>query len=262
MMQTKLPFLMMAIAVLSACATTAPAPGPAALETPEAVAVAAAPETPVLAPIEPPKTLSSRIADAVQHLDRGDVEKASNELTLALKDAPKDATARRLMSQIDTDPVVLLGPAVQTYVVVTGDTMSAIADRFLGDHLMFFALSRYNGLSSPRALRLGQTLKIPKSAKVSVLAAAAPVAPLVPKAPAETAAAASTASPASKASALRLSALENLNNGHADRAVEQLNQAKSLNPQDASIERDLARALKIQTAMTSKTTLKKTGMGQ
>ena len=108
---------------------------------------------------------------------------------------------------------------------------------------MFYALSRYNGLSAPNALRAGRTLKIPgrignsavTSGTVSEKGAAELVAPAPPQ--------------PGKANSLRLEALQRLNTGDVNRAVALLQEARSLDQTDPAIARDLNRALAIQAAL-------------
>ena len=48
-----------------------------------------------------------------------------------------------------------LGSTSYPYTVAPGDTMSALAERFLGNRLKSYQLARYNGLDDPAALRRG-----------------------------------------------------------------------------------------------------------
>ena len=121
----------------------------------------------------------------------------------------------------------------------TGDTMSGLADRFLGDSRLFFALSRYNGLSAPNALAVGRSLKLPLSAK---------------RLPVTTVANAPTATPkaaAAKANDMRLQALQLLNKGEVDGAIALLKQAVALDANDPAIRKDLERAERIQGSLTN-----------
>lgn len=53
-------------------------------------------------------------------------------------------------------------PSVQTYTVRSGDSLSAIADRFNVPG-GYQALAKYNGISNPSVISVGQVLKIPTS---------------------------------------------------------------------------------------------------
>lgn len=197
------------------------------------------------APLADDATPRQRLSRAIVLLDAGQAEAAKSELKRVLAASPRDATAQRLLSQIETDPEKLLGAQSYAYTVVAGDTMSAIAEKHLGDALMFYALSRYNGLASPRALGAGQILRMPGSASAKGAPAAA-VATLDGGAASRPA---GRAIDAEKASAIRLKALELLNRGEPAQAVKLLRQAAGLNETDAAIRRDLERAVRIESTL-------------
>lgn len=206
-----------------------------------------APETAAADPVLPEAaTPRERVGRAIDLLGAGKAEDAKAELARALEASPRDAVALRLMAQIETDPVTLLGPESRDYVVATGDTMSALAGQHLGDPLMFYALSRYNELSSPNALSVGKVLKIPSRAGKqpdvanAVSASKGEIAPLRP--------AVSTAD-SEAASAIRLQALDLLNRGEVTKALGLLRQAEAMNRGDPAIQRDIQRALRIQSAL-------------
>ncbi|MBC7768834.1 MAG: LysM peptidoglycan-binding domain-containing protein, partial [Phycisphaerales bacterium] len=104
---------------------------------------------------------------AVDYLGDGQEAHARAELSAALELSPNSSSARRLMQQIDSDPRELLGQRARSYTVQPGETMSQLAERFLGDSLMFYALARYNGLDAPNQLSAGQSLSIPRRATVT-----------------------------------------------------------------------------------------------
>ena len=192
-------------------------------------------------------SVRERVSRAVTLLGNGEADKASTELKAALVAAPKDATALRLVQQLEIDPVTLLGAANEPYVVAQGDTMSTLAERHLGDPLLFYALSRYNGLASPNAVAVGKVLRMPIRAggiaRVTGSFASAVASPAVKPL---------TITPAvdqEKANGIRLRALESMNNGDVAQAVALLKQAGALNSADPAIQRDLQRALRIQSAV-------------
>jgi len=190
--------------------------------------------------------LSGGLGRTIELLGAGRAEEARVELRAVLRKSPKNETALSLLAQIDADPVSLLGKPGDSYVVVAGDTMSDLTDRFLGDPLLFYALSRYNGIPAPNSLSEGRSLQLPARAKAVV--------PPRAKAPGN----ASAHSPGSttpavvdevKANATRMKALESLNQGDVDRAIGLLKEAQALNASDAAIDRDLERAMRIKTAL-------------
>jgi hypothetical protein len=230
--------------VLVACATLfgagacSHAPDRPKMSMPSLPAPAPAPAAEAVVAVEP--TARERVGRAIELLGAGRAEEAKVQLQAALAMSPKDVTALRLLEQIEKDPVVLLGANSEPYVIALGDTMSVLAERHLGDPLMFYALSRYNNLAAPNALSVGKTLRMPVRPGQTLQAAPAP-APVTPV----------RAVDAEKANATRLLALESLNNGDVSRAVILLKEAQSLNADDAAIGRDLDRALRIQSALTN-----------
>ena len=203
--------------------------------------------TPDLAPRE-------RVRLAVEMLDRGEERSARRELQAALEEQPGLGTAQRLLDQIERDPREVLGADARPYTVRQGETMSALAERFLGDSLMFYALARYNQLDAPNQLRAGQTLMIPRRPGQNLTAASA-VSTNAPAAPAPSSAPAATATlrgidPA-RANQLRLQALQHMNGGQVDSAVSLLRQAQTLDSENPAIRRDLDRALRLQASLRS-----------
>lgn len=75
---------------------------------------------------------------------------------------PKDSQARSLLNQLTADTQAVLGPPVSEHIVVAGDSLSALADRYLGDPQLYVLLARYNGIKQPRALTVGQRIALPR----------------------------------------------------------------------------------------------------
>jgi len=176
---------------------------------------------------------------AIELLSEGQQEAARGELAAVLAAQPTNAGAQRLLDQIDKDPVALLGARSYPYRVKPGESLSVLADRFLGDSLLFYALARYNGIEAPNAMGAGQVLRIPGAPKPVVAArppTPTPTPVTLPRDPA-------------RASKLRGAALEHMSGGSIDRAVTLLKQARRLDPDNALIRRDLARATRIQGAV-------------
>ncbi|MGD9965393.1 MAG: LysM peptidoglycan-binding domain-containing protein [Hyphomonadaceae bacterium] len=188
---------------------------------------------------------------AVDLLGRGEESQARAELRAALEARPGNATAQRLLQQLDADPRTLLPGAPRPYMVRPGETMSQLAERFFGDGLLFYALARYNEIDAPNQLAAGQILMIPRRpGQPAEEAALDDVAPLEQRAP--DAAAPPRSIDASRASQLRLQALQQLNSGRVDSAVALLRQARSLDTGNAAIQRDLDRAVRLQGSLRSR----------
>lgn len=223
-------FLALALTLLlGACAQTAKVATPAVATPPKVVAPPAPTATPGL-------SARDRQKKAVDLLGTGQAAPARLELVALLAEQPANAVARKLLDQIDRDPKEMLGAASYPYKVRPGDSMSALADRLMGDALMFYGLARYNGIADPSQMEVGRTLLIPGVPRK--------VAP----APARTATAAAPAAQRDPARAGRLrgQALELMNRGRIDQAVPLLRQALGLDPGNAVIQRDLDRAVRIQ----------------
>jgi tetratricopeptide (TPR) repeat protein len=98
---------------------------------------------------------------AIELLDRGDIQAARTNLNCALELRPSSYRARSLIEQLDADPQQKLGRTHFRYRVDSNDTLSKIAERFLGSSLNFVILARYNEIAVPADLKAGQLLKIP-----------------------------------------------------------------------------------------------------
>lgn len=201
----------------------------------------------------PPAAATPRdqVRAAIDFLGQGDETRARAALRAALDAQPGHATAQRLMEQLDGDPRALLAGAPRPYTVRPGETMSQIADRFLGDSLLFYALARYNNVEAPNQIAAGQTLMIPRRPGVVVQETAA-LSEVAPAEPPAASAAPVRPSEASRANQLRLQALQQLNAGRVDSAVALLRQAQALDATNSAIQRDLDRAVRLQASLRSR----------
>lgn len=224
--------------VLGACAQT-----PKPKVAPVAVAPPPAPVGPVATPGLEPR---ERLRRAIDLLGAGQSAQARAEVAQLLMDQPGSSAGRKLLDQIDKDPRTLLGERNYPYKVRPGETMSVLADRFLGDPIMFWGLARYNNIAAPDQMAAGQTLLIPGVPKKI-----APPRATVAK-PAEGATTASPARDPARANRLRGMALEDMNRGAIDRAVARLRLAQQLDPDNAAVKRELDRAVRIHAAVRGK----------
>ena len=182
-----------------------------------------------------------RVDLAMHFLSVGDDQKAAVELRAVLSSHPRHSVSRKLLAQIEKDPEVLLGSRSYLYTVKPGENLSGLASRFLGDPLLFYALARYNGLSSPESLSAGKVLRIPGSPKPKVTLRTAPARVTTPAPDA-------SRDPA-RANRLRADALDQMSDGALDQAIALLRQAQALDPQSDAIRRDLDRATRLQAAI-------------
>jgi LysM repeat protein len=214
--------------------------------------------------VRTPSAVPAPAADEASVIDglllRGEIRAAQKRIKAALKRDPLDPSVRLLRDSIEREPVELLGPNSFEHVVRPGETISSLAQQFLGNRLKAYQLGRYNGLSAPFDLRPGQTVRIPgteqrvqPARRVPVPPRAAPQpgpsAPAKPAtaptpAPAKPAVAAPAANPAA-AQKLRIAGLAALNQGKVLQAVGLLQRAAAADPANPVIARDLARARRI-----------------
>ena len=194
---------------------------------------------------------ASEIDAALMLLNQGDERGAGQRIKAVLKRDPMNASARVLSDSIARDPVELLGPDNFAYAVRQGDTITGLAERFLGNRLKSYQLARYNGLKSPVTLTVGQTLRIPaEQPRAEPVRRPEPL-PARPSPPLPAARAPSPARPVvpvanpAVARQLRAVGLAALNQGKIDRAVGLLRRAATLDPGNPLIARDLERAERI-----------------
>ncbi len=232
-----------AITLFAAACTHQPtsAPPPVAIAQETAQEALASPDVPAQMP-----TARERGQRAIQLLDEGKEAMAMVELDAMLAMNPANATALKLQQQVQTDPEELLGESNIPYTVKSGETTSSLAQTYLGDALLFYALSRYNGLDAPNRLMAGQMLKMPDSfAKPSEGSSDNVVATSTAPEPVRSASAIDVAA----ANSLRLQALEQLNAGNTDGAVTLLQRARKLDDDNPNIAADLAKVERIQAAL-------------
>ena len=154
MSRARRPSAALALSLALAACATAPKSG----VTPEAGPGAPSPTSPAGAP-------SERLNKAIDLLTQGKAEEARGHLLHVLKVQPANDVARKLLTEIDSDPKTLLGTKAYPYRARPGDTASVLAERLLGDPLMFYALARYNGIDPPSQPLDGRTVMIPGEPK-------------------------------------------------------------------------------------------------
>jgi len=98
---------------------------------------------------------------AIQYLQTGNEDDARWALENALFIDPKNKIAKELMYQLDVDAINALGAENFEYKVQFGDSLSKLSKLFLNDALKFYLLSKYNDISDPSRLVVGQVIQIP-----------------------------------------------------------------------------------------------------
>ncbi len=212
---------------------------------PTAAPAVAPPSSPLVRPIVPIPSLSPRQQTryALDLLNKGDVTAARSQIMGVLAQRPNDRVALDLLAQIDTDPRKLLGERSYTYQIRSGETLSSIAARLLGNSRRFWALARYNGIAVPANAEVGRAIQIPGAPRA--VRVVRPTPPPVASLPAAAEPKSIVANPAA-ARRLRAAGLAEMTRGSIDRAVVLLQRALTLNPTDTAIQQDLTRARTIQ----------------
>ena len=124
---------------------------------------------PVQPPPPPPppepeaEPVLTSLNEIVLALQDGDEAIAERSLQRMLAEGQNISIADKLLRQIQTDPEQLLGAEHENISVKAGDTLSLLAEKHLGDPLMFYALARYNSIDKPGQLQRGQSLNIPSN---------------------------------------------------------------------------------------------------
>ena len=136
-------------------AAKAPAAAPAPAPAP------APPPAPELTPAQA-KAQAQRLAlEAVDQLQNGDEAAARLTLDKAIALDPANDLAKKLLDQIKADAQKELGPVFFRYTVQRDDSLSKLAQQYLGDRFRFYILAKYNDMASPNKLAAGQVIKIP-----------------------------------------------------------------------------------------------------
>jgi LysM repeat protein len=125
---------------------------------------ARAPETPELLPAQAKAQAQKLALEAVDQLQGGDETAARLTLGKALALDSTSELARKMLDQINADAQKELGPTFFRYTVQRDDSLSKIAQQYLGDRFRFYILAKYNEMSSPSKLAAGQVIKIPGKA--------------------------------------------------------------------------------------------------
>ncbi len=172
--------ILLSLALVVGCAS-APPPKPA--EPAPAPAPATAPAQPALPELPPAqaKAEAQKLAiQAVDLLQNGDEAGARGVLDKALTYDPANDLARKLMDQIKADAQAELGPTFFRYTVQRDDSLSKIAQTYMGDRFKFYILAKYNDIPNPSRLAAGQVIKVPGKQPAAPPPSARPAAPAVP----------------------------------------------------------------------------------
>src|SRR5262249_22265555 len=151
-----------------------------------------------------------------------------------------------------------LGAQFFRYTVQRDDSLSKLAQQYLGDRFRFYILAKYNDIANPSRLAAGEVIKIPGRAQPAPAPTAAPAQPPAPaeaarqqpaRAPAVAAPAAAPLAPTmSPVATLRQKGRQLEANGDRQGVYGALNEAVALAPgnRDAVLQRDAAKAALIR----------------
>lgn len=108
-------------------------------------------------------TPKQRNIKALGLLGEGKAQEARVELKASLAELPADrnSLAKNLISQIDGKPVNMLGSKYFKHEIAKGETLSLIAEQYLGDKFKFYVLARYNDVENPSLVAEGDVIKVP-----------------------------------------------------------------------------------------------------
>lgn len=243
--------LLIAVILAAGCATPeppkpAPAPPPAAplAPPPEPVKPAPPPE-PQLSPAQAKAAAQKLTIESISQLQNGDEAAAQKLLEQALTLDPSSDLAKKLMEQIKADAQKELGPTFFRYTVQRDDSMSKIAQQFLGDRYKFHILAKYNDISNPSKLAAGQVIKVPGRAPAA--GTPKPAAPAPSPEPADEAAKAASpesATPRSASMQLMQQGADLTKAGNLEGAYDAYREAAMRDPgnRDAVAQRDATRS--------------------
>jgi len=239
-----------ACALLLGCAAEPPKPAPAPAPPPPPPVVVEAPKPapppePVLTPAQAKAQGQKLAVEAISQLQNGDEPAATRTLEQALATDPSNDLAKKLMDQIRADPQKEVGTAFFRYTVQRDDSLSKLAQQYLGDRFRFHILAKYNDISNPSKLAAGQVIKIPGRAPPPGAVPKPPPTAAPPEATDEAAKAAAPEvnTPRSASTALMQQAADLQKSGNLEGAYDAYREAALRDPgnRDAVVQRDATR---------------------
>ncbi|MEO0436831.1 MAG: hypothetical protein AAF098_07980 [Pseudomonadota bacterium] len=102
-----------------------------------------------------------RIRRALELLEVGDEPTARAELMAYQKAVPSSQVARDLLLQIDQSANEYFPSDFQEVFLKSGQSLSNVAQTYLGSAYKFYALAKYNDIRQPRRVVPGQIIKVP-----------------------------------------------------------------------------------------------------
>jgi len=125
------------------------------------------PTTPIEAPQSGlPVAQVGSIGDALQWIESGNYAQALRLLEQLYEEQPDAPTVRLLLRQLREPPESLVPGPYREVELAPGESLSAVAERELGNPLYFLALARLNSIDEPRRIVAGTRLRVPQQAVV------------------------------------------------------------------------------------------------
>jgi tetratricopeptide (TPR) repeat protein len=106
-------------------------------------------------------TARQRFSKALEKLENGEEGQALAELEAYLIGVPRSNSARNLVEQISTDSSQYFPSENFKVNLTSGTSLSTLAKKYLGSALKFYALAKYNNISNPSRVNIGQEIRIP-----------------------------------------------------------------------------------------------------
>lgn len=103
-----------------------------------------------------------RFIMVLELLNSGAAERARAELLVYLKSNPNSGLGQDLLRQIEEAPSVYFPSSSYREIKLrSGQSLSTIANDYLGSIYKFYALAKFNGISQPKRLTIGQVIRVP-----------------------------------------------------------------------------------------------------
>lgn len=130
----------------------------ASMKAPEPDAIVQAPE-----PVMPVPGLSTqqRLRRALELLEEGDEATARVELVEYMANVRSSSVGSSLLRQIDTTPEDYYPQEYREVILGRGQSLSNVAETYLGSAIEFHALAKYNEIERPKRIFVGRIVKVP-----------------------------------------------------------------------------------------------------
>lgn len=110
---------------------------------------------------DPTLSTAERLREVFRQLELGEVGQAEAELDAYLVEKPEGKVAADLKRQIDLGSNEYYPAESFDVTLMSGQSLSTLAQKYLGTAYQFYALAKYNGIARPNDLKAGQVVRIP-----------------------------------------------------------------------------------------------------